>query len=226
VRVAVTGSAYRLRDGLLANFAFKSNAKGLGAAAPDPRRYVRQQLTEAAHVAIRPADWAIAEMIGLNEKGLGTFRGPLPPLAYIRPNDRYPHHVMHFLDKLRPAWVLNEGVGWAPSSQGGHRFTERRIMGEGRVVTLRLPCRHHERLTLTASAVSSRRPCRFDAARAAPWRVGASHTGPRQWEAFSRDAERWQPAVLMLTACVPLGYPKIVPYDEEARCTSVNTSPL
>jgi hypothetical protein len=25
--------------------------------------------------------------------------------------------------------------------------------------------------------------------------------------AFSRDAERWQPAVLTLTACVPPGYP-------------------
>jgi hypothetical protein len=29
-------------------------------------------------------------MIGLSEKGPGTFRGPLLPLAYIRPNDRYP----------------------------------------------------------------------------------------------------------------------------------------
>jgi hypothetical protein len=61
--------------------------------------------TEVAHVEIRPADRAIAEMIGLNEKGLATFRGPLLPLAYIRPNDRYPHHGMHFLEKLRPAGV-------------------------------------------------------------------------------------------------------------------------
>jgi hypothetical protein len=40
-----------------------------------------------------PADWAFAEMIGLNEKGPGTFRGPLLPLAYIRPNNRYPYHA-------------------------------------------------------------------------------------------------------------------------------------
>src|SRR5882762_11564172 len=66
-------------------------------------------------------------------------------------------------------------------------------------------------ITLAASAVSSRRPCRFGAARAAPWRVAASHSGQRQWEALSRDAERWQPAVLMLTACVPPCYSKIVP---------------
>jgi hypothetical protein len=52
-------------------------------------------------------------MIGLNEKGLGTFRGPLLPLAYIRPNDRYRHLGMHFLDELRPSRVLNEV--WAES---------------------------------------------------------------------------------------------------------------
>jgi hypothetical protein len=59
---------------------------------------------KAAHVELLRR-WAIAEMIRLNAKGLGTFRGPLLPLAYIRPNDRYPHHGMHFSDKLRPTWV-------------------------------------------------------------------------------------------------------------------------
>ena len=85
-------------------------------------------------------------MIGLNEKGLGTFRGPLLPLAYIRPNDRYPILACTSW-KNYDLRGLNEGVGWVPSSQGGYRFTERRIMGPGRVVTPqpRLPCRHHER---------------------------------------------------------------------------------
>jgi hypothetical protein len=46
---------------------------------------VRQQITEAAHVEIRSADWAIAEMIGLNEKGPRKVPRPLLPLAYIRP---------------------------------------------------------------------------------------------------------------------------------------------
>src|ERR1700738_520658 len=79
-------------------------------------------------------------------------------------------------------------------------------------------------ITVTASAVSSRRPCRFGAARAAPWRVAASHSGPRRWEAFSRDAGRRQPAFLMLTACVPSCCPKTAPSDGSR--TSADTSPL
>jgi hypothetical protein len=43
----------------------------------------------------------------------------LTPLAYIRPNDRYPPLGMHFLDRLRPA-ELNEG-GLGPIVAGGLR---------------------------------------------------------------------------------------------------------
>jgi hypothetical protein len=69
-------------------------------------------------------------------------------------------------------------------------------------------------MTVTARAVSSRRPCRFGGAKAVPWRVAASRSGPHQWEASSHGAERWQPAVLMLTACVSPWIP-LVPYDGE-----------
>jgi hypothetical protein len=37
---------------------------------------VRQQITEAAHVEIRSADWAIAEMIGLNERASERSEAP------------------------------------------------------------------------------------------------------------------------------------------------------